>query len=126
MLNKDMDTSKINPKTGKPKISSRGGARPNSGRPKGSTNKITMDNLLNSLDARLGMSYADQIASNYAGALNREDWGNVKDYDRLFVGKLVADKLEVESIENEDVVEAKKLAFAEAIAKLADIAVKDK
>lgn len=124
MLNNHMEKN-INSKTGKPKISSRGGARPNSGRPKGSTNKITMDNLLSSLDARLGMPYSDQIASNYASALNREDWGNVKDYDRLFVGKLVADKLEVESINNEDVLEAKKLAFAEAIAKLADIGSKE-
>jgi hypothetical protein len=120
-----MDTNKINSKTGKPKVSSRGGARANAGRPKGSTNKITMDNLLASLDSRLGMPYSDQIASNYAGALNREDWANVKDYDRLFVGKLVADKLEVESINNEDVLEAKKLAFAEAIAKLADIGSKE-
>ena len=46
------------------KSPSRGGARAGAGRPRGSTNKITMDNLLASLDTRLGQSYAEQIASN--------------------------------------------------------------
>ena len=101
------------------KSPSRGGARAGAGRPKGSTNKITMDNLLASLDTRLGQSYAEQIASNYVAAIQREDWSGVRDYDRVLLGKIVADKLEVETTESEDAVEAKRQAFLEAIQDLA-------
>ena len=97
---------------------SRGGARAGAGRPKGSTNKITMDNLLASLDTQLGRSYAEQLADNYVNAINREDWSNVRDYDRVFLGKLVADKQEVEVRESEDAVAAKQEAFAQALADL--------
>lgn len=106
---------------------SRGGARPGAGRPKGSTNKITMDNLLASLDAQLGRSYAEQIADNYVAAISREDWANVRDYDKVFLGKLVADKQEVEVKESEDAVAAKQEAFAQALADLVTVTLpKDK
>jgi hypothetical protein len=93
----------------------RGGARAGAGRPKGSTNKITMESLLTSLDSKLGVSYADQIATNYVSAINREDWSGVRDYDRFLLGKIVADKLEVETVEGDDAVQAKAEAFAEAL-----------
>ena len=97
------------------KSPSRGGARAGAGRPRGSTNKITMDNLLASLDTRLGQSYAEQIASNYVAAIQREDWSGVRDYDRVLLGKIVADKLEVETTDSEDQVTAKQAAFLEAL-----------
>jgi hypothetical protein len=96
----------------------RGGARAGAGRPKGSTNKITMDTLLTTLDQTLGRSYAEQIAINYTTAISRADWAGVRDYDRVLLGKVVADKLEVESTSNEDQVEAKAEAFAAALVAL--------
>lgn len=100
------------------KSPSRGGARTGAGRPKGSTNKITMEELLASLDKSLGKPYHEQLADNYIMAISRSDWGNVKDYDKVFLGKLVADKTEVEVKESEDAVAAKQEAFAQALADL--------
>jgi hypothetical protein len=100
------------------KAPTRGGARTGAGRPKGSTNKITMDTLLQNLDVQLGRSYAEQIAINYTSAIDRADWSGVRDYDRVLLGKVVADKLEVESTSNEDAVQAKASAFAEALVAL--------
>ena len=97
----------------------RGGARAGAGRPRGSTNKITMEHLLASLDNRLGVSYAEQIATNYASAIQREDWSGVRDYDKVLLGKIVADKLEVENREGEDAVAARAEAFAQALADIA-------
>jgi hypothetical protein len=95
---------------------SRGGARPGAGRPKGTTNKITMDGLLTELEGQLGHSYAEQIAINYVSAINRADWGGVRDYDRVLLGKVVADKTQVETVENTEALENKRAAFADALA----------
>jgi len=108
------------------KAPSRGGAREGSGRPRGSTNKITLEALLANLDLSLGHSYAEQIAINYSAAIGREDWSGVRDYDRVLLGKVVADKLEVETVEGEDAVAAKAQAFAEALTALTQVNTKGK
>ena len=66
-----------------------------------------------------GRTFAEQVAINYANAIGREDHSGVRDYDKILLGKLVADKQEVVTLESEDLVEAKKTAFAEAIAAIA-------
>ncbi|HET8687337.1 MAG TPA: hypothetical protein VFM18_11835 [Methanosarcina sp.] len=98
-----------------------GGARPGAGRPKGSTNKIKIEDIMQCLELEAGMTYPEQLAYNYVEAINRKDWNSVRDYDKAFMNKLVADKQEIEVIEPEDVVEAKKKAFAEAIAEIAGV-----
>ena len=103
------------------KSPSRGGARPGSGRPRGSTNKITMEHLLASIDSKLGQSYAEQIATNYLSAIERKDWSGVRDYDKVLLGKIVADKLEVENRDADDTVAARAAAFAQAIADLTKV-----
>ena len=80
----------------KKKASSRGGVRAGSGRPKGSTNKITLDSLVQSIDAAVGMSFEERLAMNYKDAIDRSDWQSVKDYDKAFLSKIVADKSEVD------------------------------
>lgn len=105
----------------KVKTPSRGGARPGAGRPKGSTNKITMDNILQNLDQQLGRSYAEQIALNYMNAIQRGDYAGVRDYDRVLLGKVVADKQQIETVESEDAAVAKAEAFAEALASLSTV-----
>ena len=102
----------------KVKAPSRGGARAGAGRPKGSTNKITMDNILANLDQQLGHSYAEQIAINYMAAVQRADWAGVRDYDRVLLGKVVADKQEITTVESEDATVQKAEAFAEALRSL--------
>ena len=82
------------------KSPSRGGARPGSGRPKGSTNKITLDSLVHSIDNTIGMSFEQRLALNYKDAIDRQDWLTVKDYDKAFLSKIVADKQEVDVTSN--------------------------
>lgn len=82
------------------KASSRGGARAGSGRPKGSTNKITLDSLVQSIDSTVGMSFEQRLALNYKDAIDRQDWLTVKDYDKAFLSKIVADKQEMDITSN--------------------------
>lgn len=105
----------INEKTGKVKISSRGGARPNAGRQKGSTNKLSGQKILDSLEEALGVDYATQLAVNYTQAHANQDKDLVLQYDKLFLSKVVADKVEVDIVQSEELIEAKKAAFTEAL-----------
>ena len=100
------------------KAPSRGGARPGAGRPKGSSNKITMDNILQNLDQQLGRSYAEQIAMNYMSAIQRGDYAGIRDYDRVLLGKVIADRQHIETVESEDTTIQKAEAFADALRNL--------
>lgn len=99
----------------KVKSPTRGGLRVGAGRPKGSTNKIRVEDLMNAIELAVGQSFEQQLAENYVEAINRADWNKVLDYDKALLNKIVADKTEVEVITNEDAVEAKAEAFAEAL-----------
>jgi len=112
---------KSNAKTGRPRVSSRGGARPGAGRPKGGTNKLKMEDLLADLDRELGIPYSAQIARNYVESIDRKDWTGVRDYDKVFLGKIIADRQHVEVEDTTDLVQAKKAAFAEALRDIAGI-----
>jgi hypothetical protein len=87
-------------RTYKKKASTRGGVRSGSGRPKGSTNKITLESLVQSIDNAVGMSFEERLAMNYKDAIDRSDWQSVKDYDKAFLSKIVADKQEVDMTSN--------------------------
>jgi hypothetical protein len=105
------------------KTSSRGGARAGAGRPKGSTNKLKMEDLLRDLESALGRSYGQQIADNYVTSISRSDWASVRDYDKILLGKIIADRQEVTVDNTQDVREAKEQAFTEALASLTNVAV---
>ena len=107
------------------KAPSRGGARPGGGRPKGSTTKVRLEDLMANIELVTGKSYGELLALNYAQAIGRSDWNGVRDYDKAFMNKLLADKTEVVTTESEDAIQAKQRAFAEAIAQIAGISVKD-
>ena len=87
-------------RTYKKKAPTRGGVRKGAGRPKGSTTKITIEELLNSMEDATGMNYGQRFATNYQLAVEREDWGLVKEYDKTILPKLVADKLETDITSN--------------------------
>ena len=95
-----------------------GGARPGAGRPKGSTNKIKIEELMATIEVIAGRPYGDLLAQNYVDAINRHDWNGVRDYDKAFMNKMIADKQEVEVINTEDQIQAKAQAFAEALIEL--------
>lgn len=95
-----------------------GGARPGAGRPKGSGNKVRLEDLMQDVELAANMPYTKRLAINYVNAINREDWARVENYDRAFLNKLVADKAELEVTDSEDAVAAKAQAFQDAMAKL--------
>ena len=103
------------------KAPTRGGARVGSGRPKGSTTKVKLEDLMQNIELVTGRSYGELLAHNYAGAISRSDWNGVRDYDKAFMNKMLADKTEVATVESDDVVAQKQRAFAEAIAQIAGI-----
>ena len=117
-----MSTEIKSSKPEKKKISSRGGYRPNSGRPKGSTTKVTVDDLMKNIQLATGKTYGEILAHNYSSALSRSDWAGVRDYDKAFMNKLLADKSEVTTLDSEDAVLSKQLAFAAALAKITELA----
>ena len=96
----------------------RGGARPGAGRKKGSTPRYTLEDLMAQVEHHTGRTYAEQVAINYATAIGRSDWSGVRDYDKVLLGKMVADKQEVEVINTETLAETRQAVFQEALAKL--------
>jgi len=103
------------------KASTRGGARKGGGRPKGSTTKIKIEDLMEKIELQSGQTYAELLASNYVNAIHRNDWNGVRDYDKAFMNKMIAEKVEVDVNQSEDAMAAKQAAFAEAIAQITGI-----
>ena len=103
------------------KAPTRGGARPGGGRPKGSTTKVTLDDLMSNIELASGQTYGQLLAQNYVSAISRADWNGVRDYDKAFMNKLVADKQEVTTIDSGDTVAQKQAAFAAALAAITAI-----
>ena len=100
------------------KSPTRGGARPRAGRPVGSTNKITVERLLATIEQHIGMPFEQSIATSYRGAIDRGDWSLVHQYEKLILAKTIADRHTVEIFNNEDELERKQAAFREALATL--------
>ena len=113
-----MNTITPTPQVVKKKISSRGGARPGAGRKPGSSNKLKLEDLLQDIEKHTNMTYSQRVATNYLEAIQRGDHAGVRDYDKILLGKLVADKQELEVTNTSDAVEAKRSAFADAVAAL--------
>lgn len=93
-----------------------GGARPGAGRKPGSTNKLSGQAILESIEKTVGIPYADQLAANYLDTIINNDTALRHQYDKLFLSKVVADKVEVDLTSTEDLVAVKAQAFADALA----------
>jgi hypothetical protein len=101
----------------KVKISSRGGARPNSGRPAGSKNKInkaTIQTVIDTLYDKTGRVYEDLLIEDFLKARMTSESLTLK-YHYLLASKLMPNLSEVTVEEIGDQVDAKRAAFAEAI-----------
>jgi hypothetical protein len=113
----------------KVKISSRGGARKNSGgarpgagRPKGSTQEITIGTLLSTLKQKSGgTGYEAMLVEDFIKARNGTDNSLIIKYHNLILNKVMNTLAKIEVTDSQDTVEAKKLAFAEALAKITGI-----
>lgn len=102
-----------------PKNNNHGGARPGAGRPKGSGNKVNLEDLLMDIELETQMPFTRRLAINYSAAIDRSDWARVENYDRAFLNKIVADRNQVEVTDSSEALELKRAAFAAALAALA-------
>ena len=105
----------LNEKTGKVKISSRGGARIGAGRPKGSTALITAATLVSAIEQKNNKPFEELLAEGYCNAILDGDKKTRLEYERMFLGKVVSDRVSVDVTESEDMIAAKKDAFTEAL-----------
>ena len=78
----------------KPKVG-RGGARPNSGRKLGSTQKLSAQRLLQEI-AKIDKPFAIGLAEDYHNARMSDDKHLVVKYQQMILSKVVADKVEMD------------------------------
>ena len=87
------------------------GNRIGKGRPKGSTNKLSVTGLLAQLSDTVGKPYEQQLAENYQTAILANDRRVVHAYDNLFLSKLLADKVDLTLDSTVEQIDAKREAF---------------
>jgi hypothetical protein len=113
-----METTKISKKTGKP-VSTVGGARKGAGRPKGSTNQVTVSGLLTALEKKTnGLTYEEILMDDFIKARTTNDTQLVVKYHNLILNKLMTHVAKIEITDSQENIDAKQHAFAEALAKL--------
>tara|TARA_R110002126_G_scaffold87537_1_gene210598 strand:+ start:1985 stop:2338 length:354 start_codon:yes stop_codon:yes gene_type:complete len=113
-----MEKEKVKAKT-KGKL---GGARPGAGRPAGSKSHITIEGLLSQvLTQSNGQDYETLLVQDFLAARYGEDKQLLLKYHNLILNKVMNTLAKIEVTDSEDAVEAKKLAFAEALSKLTGI-----
>ena len=105
-----------------PKKKGKGGARPGSGRPKGGTNAVSINGLLEALDKRQpGARYEDILMEDFLKARQNNDTQLVIKYHNLILNKVMTHVHKIEVTDSQEAIDAKQLAFAEALSKLTGI-----
>ena len=100
----------------------RGGARPGAGRPKGSKNTITIENLLVEIENKNnGQPYEALLVEDFLQARTNRDTQLMLKYHNLILNKVMNNLAKIEVTDSKDALEAKQLAFAEALANLTGI-----
>jgi len=99
-----------------------GGARPGAGRKPGSKNTITIEGLLAQVQSQSnGEDYEALLIQDFLAARYSDDKQLLLKYHNLILNKVMNSLAKIEVTDSADAVEAKKLAFADALAKLAGI-----
>lgn len=78
----------------------RGGARANSGRKQGVTNKISGATILQSVEKYTGEKFEDLLAQGYHESIVAKDKQTRLQYEKMFLSKVVADKQEMDITSN--------------------------
>jgi hypothetical protein len=102
------------------KSNGHGGARANAGRPRGTTDKVTIAGLLGAIETATGQTYVELLAEDFTTARNM-DRGLAQKYHNLILNKVAATLTAVEVTDSEDAVEAKRVAFRDALAALTQV-----
>jgi hypothetical protein len=93
-----------------------GGARPGSGRPRGSTDKVTAKHILETAERIIGKPLIESVMEGYRDTILDGDRRHRTIYEKMLVDKVATTLFDVEVTENEDALEAKRAAFAAAMA----------
>ena len=97
----------------------RGGAREGAGRPKGSGNKITAQDLIDTANKVIGKPFVVSLFEGYQDSIVNGDKKVRVMYEKMIIDKVVADRQQVEVTESEDATAQRAEAFKEALATLA-------
>jgi hypothetical protein len=120
-----MTTKKIVPTKANPNpegVNAKGGYRAGAGRPKGSKDNVTIKHLLENIyNQTSGRDYEELLVEDFLQARNQNDKQTVIKYHNLILSKVMNTLTKIEINETADAVEAKKLAFAEALSKLTGV-----
>ena len=100
----------------------RGGAREGAGRPKGSGNKITAQDLIDTANKVIGKPFVVSLFEGYQDAIVNGDKKVRVMYEKMIMDKVLADRHQVETTESEDTTEQKAEAFKEALSIMATMA----
>lgn len=93
-----------------------GGARPGAGRPKGSTDKVTARHILETAERIIGKPLIESVMEGYRDTILDGDRKHRTIYEKMLVDKVATTLFDVEVTEDEDLLSAKRAAFAEAMA----------
>jgi hypothetical protein len=101
---------------------SKGGARPGAGRPKGGKNQVSIAGLLEALGKKEpNREYEDILIEDFLEARKNKDTQLVIKYHNLILNKVMTTVAKIEVTDSQEAINAKQLAFAEALAKLTGI-----
>jgi hypothetical protein len=98
-----------------------GGARPGAGRPKGTSNRLTAKEILDTAENMLGKPFVVSLLEGYIDSINTGDTKNRVTYEKIILDKTATTIIEAEITDSKDAIEAKQAAFAEAMAKLVGV-----
>lgn len=100
----------------------RGGARPGAGRPKGSKNIVSIESLLTSLHEQSGgQDYESLLVADFLQCRMQGDKQTTLKYHNLILNKVMNSLAKIEVTDSKEAIEAKQVAFAEALAKLTGV-----
>ena len=117
-----MEKKKVVSKTTGKVVSAKGGVRKGAGRPKGGTNQVSVNGLLEALEKKTnGTNYETILMEDFINARNDNDKQLVIKYHNLILNKLMTHVSKIEITDSQDAIEMKQKAFTEALAKLAGI-----
>jgi hypothetical protein len=96
-----------------------GGARPGAGRKKDGRNQLSVGGLLEMLEIKAGgKPYEELLVNDFLLARQNNDSQLIIKYHNLILNKVMTNMAKIEVTDSSDTIEAKKVAFAEALAKL--------
>jgi hypothetical protein len=96
-----------------------GGVRQGAGRPKGSGNKLTAQDLIDTAQQVIGKPFVVSLMEGYKKSIDENNNKVRVTYEKLIVDKVLADRQQIEVTESADAVQARAEAFAEALTTLA-------